>query len=77
MGLGFAGAQNGGSGSASYLPVVTVKPEGSGPTPTFEDPPVPTQTTLAVPPNANSYQLNSSFEITDTPVTRTFNWNIL
>ncbi|KIM76075.1 multicopper oxidase [Piloderma croceum F 1598] len=74
--LAFASAQNSGNGGATYSQVTTVSVAGPGPTPTIEGPPVPTQTTVAVAPNARSYHLNSSFEITDKPVTRTFNWTI-
>jgi hypothetical protein len=74
--LGFASAQNGGNGGATYSQVTTISVAGPGPTPTIEGPPAPTQTTVAAAPNAGSYRLNSSFEITDTPVTRTFDWTI-
>jgi hypothetical protein len=74
--LAFASAQNNGNGGATYSQVTTVSVAGPGPTPTIEGPPVPTQTTVAVAPNARSYQLNSSFEITDKSVTRTFHWTI-
>ena len=67
-------AQNKGGGT--YTPVHTVGSAGPRPTPTFEGPPVPTQTTPAIPPGTGSYQLNKSFEITNTPVTRTYNWTI-
>jgi hypothetical protein len=74
--ISFACAQGGGGGPASYSAVTTVTPGGNRPTNTFEPPPLPTQTTPAAPPNSGSYKLNSSFKITDTPVTRTFNWTI-
>jgi FtsP/CotA-like multicopper oxidase with cupredoxin domain len=77
VGLAFAAAQSIGPG-ASYIPVITVSPGGpvSGPTNTYEAPPVPTQAIPAARPAPNSYWLNSSFEITDKPVTRTFDWTI-
>ncbi|KIM72419.1 multicopper oxidase [Piloderma croceum F 1598] len=74
--LAFASAQNNGKGGATYSQVTTVSVAGLGPTPTIEDSPVPTQTTVAVAPNARSYQLNSSFEIADKPAARTFDWTI-
>jgi hypothetical protein len=74
--LAFVSAQSNGDDGATYAPVTTVSVGGYGPTPTNEGPLLPSQTTPAVSPNAGSYKLNSSFEITDTPVTRTFNWII-
>jgi FtsP/CotA-like multicopper oxidase with cupredoxin domain len=76
MGLAFAGAKGSGTGKGSYIPVTTISRGVQGPTNTIEAPPVPTQAKPAVFPNANSYQLNSSFEITDKPVTRTYHWTI-
>lgn len=76
MRFAFAAAQNSGMGGASYIPVSTFQPGGPRPTPTIEGPPVPTQGIPAALPATNSYQLNSSFEITDKPVTRTFDWTI-
>jgi len=72
----FASAQINGNGGAIYSQVTTISAGGPRPTPTIEGLPAPTQTTVAVAPKAGSYQLNSSFEITNTPVTRTFNWTI-
>jgi hypothetical protein len=74
--LAFASAKRSSSGGATYAPVTTVTLSGSAPTGTNAPPPVPTQTTPAVFADSASYQLNSSFEITDTPVTRTFDWTI-
>jgi hypothetical protein len=74
--LAFASAQSSSSGAATYTPITTVIPGGPAPTNTFEAPPAPTQTTPAVPPGTGSYQLNRTFEITNTPVTRIYNWTI-
>jgi hypothetical protein len=76
LSLTFVSGQSNGAGGASYTPLTTISLDGPGPTNTNEAPPIPTQTTPAVPANAASYKLNSSFEITDTPVTRTFDWTI-
>jgi hypothetical protein len=73
-GLACAFAQS--TGGATYTQLTTISPGGPAPTNTFEAPPVPTETTPAVAPNTGSYLLNGSFEITDTPVIRTFNWTI-
>jgi hypothetical protein len=63
-------------GSASYTEITTVSQKGPTPTVAYGGPVIPTASTPAMPPNMASYQLNSSFEITNKPVTRTFNWNI-
>ena len=71
-----ASAQSILSGSASYTAITTVSQKGPTPTIVFEAPALPTQITPAVSPNMASYQLNSSFEITNKSVTGTYNWNI-
>jgi hypothetical protein len=74
--LAFASARRNNVGVGSYTHATTVTAGGPGPSVTVDGPPVPTVTTVAVTPNTGSYQLNSSFEITDTAVTRTFDWTI-
>jgi hypothetical protein len=76
MGLAFVSAKSNGVGTVSYVPVTTISSGGLNPSITNEAPPLPTETTPAAFPNANSYTLNSSFEITATPVTRTYHWTI-
>jgi hypothetical protein len=77
MGLAFVSAKSNGVGrSVSYVPITTISSGGPGPSITNEAPPLPTQITPAAFPSANSYTLNSSFEITATPVTRTYHWTI-
>jgi hypothetical protein len=63
-------------GSAIYTAITTVSQKGPTPTVVFEKPAVPTVATSAVSPNMGSYQLNSSFEITNKSVTRTYDWTI-
>ncbi|KIM77718.1 multicopper oxidase [Piloderma croceum F 1598] len=71
-----ASAQSTSYGSASYTEITTVSQKGPTPTVVFGGPAMPTASTPAIPPNVASYQLNSSFEITNKPVTRIFNWTI-
>ena len=76
LSLTFVSGESDGKGGATYAPQTTITHDRPGPTQINEAPPIPTQTTPAVPVNAASYKLNSSFEITDKPVTRTFDWTI-
>jgi FtsP/CotA-like multicopper oxidase with cupredoxin domain len=64
------------SGSTSYTAMTTVSQGGPTPTMVFEAPALLTEVTPAVSPNIASYQLNSSFEITNRSVTRTYYWTI-
>ena len=76
LSLTFVSGKSDGKGGATYAPQTTINHDRPIPTRINEAPPIPTQTTPAVPVNAASYKLNCSFEITDKPVTRTFDWTI-
>lgn len=71
-----ASAQSIISGSTSYTAITPVSRGGPTPTIVFEAPALLTEVTPAVSPNMASYQLNSSFEITNRSVTRTYYWTI-
>ncbi|KIM84513.1 multicopper oxidase [Piloderma croceum F 1598] len=71
-----ASAQSIISDSTSYTAITTVSQGGPTPTIAFEAPALLTEVTPAVSPNMASYQLNSSFKITNRSVTRTYYWTI-
>jgi hypothetical protein len=60
-------------GAVGRAPMPIVAARDLGPA---EANPLPKKATYAHPPSPGSYQLKKSFEITDTPVTRTFDWVI-
>jgi hypothetical protein len=63
-------------GAVGRAPMPAVAARDLGPAAVAEANPLPKKATYAYPPSPGSYQLKKSFEITDTPVTRTFDWVI-
>ena len=76
LSIALASARSGNAGFVSYTPQTTIAGGGPRPSNTLPVPPAPTNKVPSVPPSSNSYKLNSSFEISATPVTHTYNWII-
>ena len=76
LSIALASARSGNASFVSYTPQTTIAGGGPRPSNTLPVPPAPTNKVPSVPPSSNSYKLNSSFEISATPVTRTYNWTI-